>query len=74
MNTKEIRDAFLEMDALEFYLDVVLAAFPIMGVAAFMFGLIDLDYDFSREQGIRRVVSFVVSHGVYVAAAFVGTA
>lgn len=73
MNKQEIIEAYRDANVAEIYIDVILTALPFVGVMGFIFGLIDLDYGFSRKQGVRRVSSFLVSHTVYLAAIILGT-
>lgn len=66
MNVNEIPEAFTDISSLEVGMDIVIPSIPVAGlVTALAVSTIDLRYDHARDQGIRRLVSAVVSHAIY---------
>lgn len=73
MNLKEIYEAFTDVSGEEAALEIVMSSIPGAGIAGLMTGVINLESPYSREMGVRKVVSFTVSHTLYAAAAVSGT-
>jgi len=57
MNGKKI-----EFDWVHF----ILSTFPLMGFAAFLTGIIDLEFAHSRTVGVKKVKWFIISHTIYL--------
>lgn len=55
----------LEDDGADF-IELYLACIPVAGFAGFMTGVIDLNYDHSRQTGRDKILAFLISHTLYL--------